>query len=86
MRPASFVAVLYESLKFAGTVITALLTSSFRNLDASSKGLIKKKKKQTNFASNHTLYQSKVKKWVGPISYQSHKPKQKAELSENSYT
>uniref|UniRef100_A0A7N2LCZ9 C3H1-type domain-containing protein n=1 Tax=Quercus lobata TaxID=97700 RepID=A0A7N2LCZ9_QUELO len=40
MRPASFVAVLYESLKFAGTVITALLTSSFRNLDASSKGVL----------------------------------------------
>uniref|UniRef100_A0A0A9EF90 Uncharacterized protein n=1 Tax=Arundo donax TaxID=35708 RepID=A0A0A9EF90_ARUDO len=36
MRPASFVAVLCESLKYAGTVITALVTLSFKNFDASS--------------------------------------------------
>ena len=36
MRPASFVAVLWESLKYAGTVTTAFVTLSFRNFEASS--------------------------------------------------
>mmetsp|Transcript_853 Transcript_853/g.3333 ORF Transcript_853/g.3333 Transcript_853/m.3333 type:complete len:480 (-) Transcript_853:793-2232(-) len=37
--PASLVACLWESLKYAGTVMTALSTLSFKNLDASSVSL-----------------------------------------------
>jgi hypothetical protein len=39
MRPASLVALRWASLKYAGTVITASLTRSPRNLPASSASL-----------------------------------------------